>query len=113
MITYTYNHTGIPTNIIQNDEIYLPHLKMYVTDHLNNPARMQWIRFEEGADYPEIVKTRLHLAFIVEDLEESLVGKNVIIKPNSPSAGLTVAFIEENGEPIELMQVDKAVYGEI
>jgi hypothetical protein len=30
----------------------------------------------------------------------------VIIEPNSPSAGVTVAFISINGAPVELMQID-------
>jgi len=34
-----------------------------------------------------------------------LQGKNIIIPPNSPSDGVQVAFIEDNGAPIELMQI--------
>jgi len=30
----------------------------------------------------------------------------VLIEPNSPSPGVTVAFIEARGAPIELMQID-------
>jgi hypothetical protein len=31
----------------------------------------------------------------------------VIIAPNSPSPGVTVAFIEENGASVEFLQIDK------
>ena len=55
----------------------------------------------------EPVKTVPHVAFAVEDLESELEGKHAIIQPNSPSPGLTVAFIEVNGAPVELMQYDK------
>jgi hypothetical protein len=34
----------------------------------------------------------------------------VIIQPNSPSEGVLVAFIEENGAPIELIH-DKHLHG--
>ena len=37
-----------------------------------------------------------------------LQGENVIIAPNSPSAGVEVAFIDVNGAPVELMQIDHA-----
>ena len=40
-------------------------------------------------------------------MEEALLGRKIIIKPNSPSEGNIVAFIEEDGLPIELIQVDK------
>ena len=32
--------------------------------------------------------------------------KEVIIEPNSPAKGVTVAFIVENGAPIEFLQFD-------
>jgi hypothetical protein len=35
-------------------------------------------------------------------------GHRVIIEPNSPSVGVTVAFIEVNGAPVELLQIDHA-----
>lgn len=101
-----YNHIGIPTTEIQTDEIYLPHLKMYVTDPGRSPFGIQWMRFEAEAPYPELVLTVPHIAFEVDDLKLALLGQKVIVAPNSPSEGLTVAFIEENGVPVELMQYD-------
>lgn len=102
-----YNHMGIPTKENFENAIDLPHLKMTVTDHEDNEFGIQLMNFWEGAPYPELVKTKPHLAFEVENLEESLKGKKVIIKPNSPSEGLTVAFIEEKGLPVELMEYKK------
>ena len=55
--------------------------------------------------FPEIVKTIPHVAFEVDNLKEAIKGKKVIIRPNSPSEGVQVAFIEENGAPIEFIQV--------
>jgi hypothetical protein len=101
-----YNHLGIPTTGRFEGEIDLPHLKMTVSDHENNPFGVQWQRYWEDAPYPDLVKTIPHVAFEVDDLDAALEGQRVIIKPNSPSAGWTVAFIEVNGAPIELMQHD-------
>jgi hypothetical protein len=47
-----------------------------------------------------------HVAFEVDDLAAALEGRHVIIEPNSPSHGVTVAFIEVSGAPVELMQID-------
>lgn len=99
-----FNHIGIPRQEQFEGGIDLPDLKMTVTDHTNNPYGIQLQRYWEDAPYPELVKTIPHLAFEVDDLEAELKGKKVIIEPNSPSEGLTVAFIEENGVPIELME---------
>ena len=99
-----FNHIGIPTTEHFDGEIELPHLKITVSDHENNPYGIQWQRYWEDAVYPEIVKKVPHVAFEVEDLQAEIVGKKVLIEPNSPSDGLTVAFIEINGAPVELME---------
>lgn len=101
-----FNHLGIPTKDRFEGEINLPHLKMTVSDHKNNPYGIQWQRYWDDALYPELVKTVPHVAFEVDDLQKAIKGKNVIIQPNSPSKGLLVAFIEENGAPVELMQYE-------
>jgi hypothetical protein len=101
-----FNHLGIPTKGRFEGEIDLPHLKMTVSDHENNPYGIQWQRYWDDAPYPELVKTVPHVAFEVDDLEKAIEGKVVIIQPNSPSKGLVVAFIEENGAPVELMQYE-------
>jgi hypothetical protein len=99
-----FNHVGIPVTGSFEGEIDLPHLKMTVSDHENNPYGIQWQRYWKDAPYPELVKTVPHVAFVVDDLDGELEGKKVIIKPNSPSDGLRVAFIEVNGAPVELME---------
>lgn len=99
-----YNHIGIPTTSQFEGEEDLPHLKMTVSDHENNPFGIQWQRYWDNAPYPDLVKTVPHVAFEVDDLGTALTGHKVIIAPNSPSEGLIVAFVEVNGAPVELMQ---------
>jgi len=99
-----FNHLGIPTTERFEGEIDLPHLKITVSDHENNPYGIQWMRFWPDAPYPELVKTVPHAAFKVADLSAALQDQKVIIEPNSPSVGWTVAFIEVNGAPVELME---------
>lgn len=102
-----FNHLGIPTTASFEGEIDLPHLKITVSDHENNPYGIQWQRYWADAPYPELVKTVPHVAFEVDDLLVELEGKKVIIEPTSPSEGLMVAFIEVNGAPVELMEYSK------
>lgn len=104
-----YNHIGIPAQGSFEGEIPLPHLRMTVSDHQNNAYGIQWQRYWDDAPYPELVKTVPHVAFEVGDLAAALAGHRVIIEPNSPSAGVIVAFIEVNGAPVELMQIDHEV----
>ena len=99
-----YHHIGIPTKIPRDGEIYLEKYKVYATDHESNPFGIQWMRYEEDSPLPELVKTVTHVAFEVDDLFEAIKGKKVIIEPNSPSEGVIVAFIEENGAPVEFLE---------
>lgn len=99
-----FNHLGIPTTSRFGGEIDLPHLKITVSDHEDNPFGIQWQRYWDNAPYPELVKTIPHIAFEVDDLQSALEGHKVIIEPNSPSPDWLVAFIEVRGAPVELMQ---------
>lgn len=104
-----YNHIGIPTTGHFAGEIPLPHLKVTVSDHQNNPFGIQWQRYWESSSVPDLVKTVAHVAFEVDDLAAALRDQKVIIAPNSPSNGVMVAFIEVNGAPVELLQIDHSV----
>ena len=104
---FRYHHLGIPTTEDFAGATYLPHLKVHVSDHLATPYGIQWMRYGDECTLPTIVKEIPHVAFEVDDLIEALEGKEVIIEPNSPSTGVTVAFILENGAPVELLELSK------
>jgi hypothetical protein len=104
-----FNHIGIPTDRRFEGEIDLPHLKVTVSDHTDNPFGIQWIRYWPDAPYPELVRTVAHVAFEVDDLDAALRGREVIIAPNSPSRGAMVAFVMINGAPVELVQFDRSL----
>jgi hypothetical protein len=80
---------------------------MYVSGYDTSPFGIEWMRFEEGSTLPRLVQTVAHVAFEVDDLEAALVGREIIIEPNSPSPGVRVAFIVDDGAPVELMQIDR------
>jgi hypothetical protein len=100
-----FNHIGVPTRARFEGEIDLPHRQMTVSDHADNPYGIQWQRYWKDAPYPDLVKSVPHVAFEVADLIAAIDGQTVIIEPNSPSAGMMVAFIEVNGAPVELLQI--------
>ena len=79
---------------------------MYVSGFESTQYCVEWMRFEPGSCIPELVRTVPHVAFEVDDLEAELRGKEVLIAPNSPSPGVQVAFIVENGAPIEFLQFE-------
>ncbi len=72
-----------------------------------NPFGIEWMRFGPESNLPELVRTRPHLAFEVDDLDEAVAGRDVIVEPNSPSPGVRVAFIVQDGMPVEFLQIER------
>ena len=106
---WRYHHIGIPTQTPRPEEIHLPHLKIHVAGFESSPYGIQWMRYDADAPYPEIIKTVPHVAFEVDDLAAALEGKEILTPPNSPSEGVMVAMILDNGAPIELIAFSVAL----
>jgi hypothetical protein len=104
---YKYHHIGIPVQQPIKGEVYLPEYKLFHFGYEESEFGIEWMRYEKDCPLPEIVKTMPHVAFEVENIHEAIKEKKVIIEPNSPSRGTIVAFIEENGVPIELIQQEQ------
>jgi hypothetical protein len=102
-----YHHVGIPSTAPRPGEYYLSQFKTYVLDFESNPYGIEWMRYEPDSPLPELIKTVPHIAFEVDDLEAELAGQEILIPPNSPSPGVTVAFIVYDGAPIEFLKFEK------
>jgi len=101
-----YLHFGIPTTDEKNWAGYLPDMKVHFTDPDADPYGIEWIKFAADSPMHELVRTKAHVAFAVDDLDAALVGKKVINPPYSvPEAGLRFAFIEHDGAVIELTEI--------
>jgi hypothetical protein len=102
---YKYHHLGVPVTEPIPGEVYLKDYKIFHSGYDTSAYGIEFMRFEEDCPLPEIVKTKPHLAFEVKNVYIAIQGKKVIIEPNSPSEGTLVAFIEEDGMPIEFIQL--------
>jgi hypothetical protein len=45
--------------------------------------------------------------FAVDDLDVALEGRQILIPPNCPAPGVRVAFILDDGAPIELLELKR------
>jgi predicted enzyme related to lactoylglutathione lyase len=100
------NHFGIPTATEQANEFYAEGLKVHLTDYSSSPNKIEFLRFEEGSCMPELVQKVAHIAYEVPDLDAALKGAKVIVEPMRAGENLMIAFIEEEGIPVELMCFD-------
>jgi catechol 2,3-dioxygenase-like lactoylglutathione lyase family enzyme len=102
-----YHHIGIPTREKRPNEEYLRDFKVYVSGYDDSPFGVEWLRFEDDSPLPALVKGVPHVAFEVSDLATAIAGRGILIEPNSPSEGVTVAFIVDDGAPIELLEFSR------
>ena len=104
---WRYHHLGIPTSTPRQNERYIPHLKIYVSGFEETPYGVEWMRFEPDCKIDDLIKSVPHLAFEVDNLETALFGRSLLSDISSPSNGVRVAMIVDNGIPIELMEFQK------
>ena len=103
---YRFHHVGIPTSEHRPGERHLPEFGMHVSGFETSPFGIEWMRFDADCPLPELIQRVPHVAFEVDDLASALEGRDVLIAPNSPSPGVVVAFVIDDGAPVELMQID-------
>ena len=101
------NHFGVPTTTKQANESYAEGLKVWLTDYSQSANKIEFLRFEEGSCMHDLIQTVPHIAYEVDSLEEALKGANMLTEVMALSDELSVAFIEEEGIPIEIMCYSK------
>jgi hypothetical protein len=77
---------------------------VFVTDPEASPFRIEFLRFEEGSPMHELVQGKAHAAYVVDNLDEAIAGKNVIVEPFDATDTLRVAFITDGDAVLELME---------
>jgi hypothetical protein len=107
MPRFRYHHIGIPTDRPLPEAVRVAELKLYVSGYEQSPYGIEWMKFDPDCALPDLVKTVPHVAFVVDDLKAAIAGKEVLIAPNSPADGITVAFIVDNGAPVEFLHFDR------
>ena len=104
-----YHHIGIPTNEPKPNEKYLSDYKLFVSGFDKSEFGIEWMRFEPDSPISEIIKKVPHIAFEVKNLDSAIEGKKLIGEISSPSEGVRVAMILENGVPVEFLEFDKNI----
>lgn len=103
---YKYDHFGVPIKKKRENMIYYPEYRVWCADYEKDPYRIEWIYFEEESPMHPLIQTVSHVCFIVDDIQKAVKNKKMLLKPTH-FEGIWMAFIEENGVPIEFIQPPK------
>ncbi|QDP72010.1 helicase [Legionella israelensis] len=100
---YQYHHVGIPVTEPRPKERYSSVMDMY-TSGGELPGRIQYHRFGPNCPLHKLIQTQPHVAYKVDNLDEAIRGKNVLLQPYFPLKNFKVAMIEEHGAVIEFIE---------
>lgn len=100
---YQYHHVGIPVTEPRSGERYSAVMDMY-TSGGELPGRIQYHRFGPNCPLHPLIKTQPHIAYKVDNLDEAIKGKHVILEPYFPLKNFKVAMVEEHGAVIEFIE---------
>jgi hypothetical protein len=101
-----FHHVGVITDEQQPGEIYVAQTKVHVTNPVNHPYRVEYLRFEPDSPVTGPVRCQPHMAFAVDDLEAEIKGEQVLLGPFRAMEGLRVVFILKDDAVFEFMQFD-------
>ena len=100
-----FSHIGMITDTPQTGEVFVEPTRVWVTDFLKHPYRIEWLRFEPDSPVSGPVRQQPHVAFRVPSIEDACRGMPVLIEPFEPLTGLRVGFyLSVDGVVIELME---------
>jgi hypothetical protein len=100
-----FSHVGIVTDQKQPGEVFVPATKVWITDFLKHPFKVEWLRFEPDSPVTGPVRTQPHVAYRVPSIKEASRGMKVLIEPFQPLPGLRVGFYESvDGAVVEFME---------
>lgn len=99
-----FDHMGLPTDEKQSGEMYVEETKVWVTDPAAHPYKVEFLRFEPDTPVKGPVRDLPHIAFRVDNLEEAMAGKEVLLGPFNATDTLRVVFVEQDGAVFEFME---------
>jgi hypothetical protein len=99
-----FDHVGVPTAEKQPEEMYVADTKVWVTDPLRHPHRIEYLRYEPDTPVSGPVRDLPHMAFRVDNLEREIEGAEILLGPFQPTSTLRVAFVLRDGAVFEYME---------
>lgn len=77
-----FMHIGIPVTNRKNGMVYEDKYKVWVTDPDNYDLSIEYLKYEEGTPFPEILHKNPHICYMVEDMQPYLdEAQQVIFGP--------------------------------
>jgi hypothetical protein len=100
-----YMHIGIPVTNKKPNMTYHDDMKLWLSNPDDYDYKIEYLKFEEGGPFPEVMHRNPHVAYRVDDAGPYLAeADEVIFGPVGNPDGTRMAFIIKDGAIIELYE---------
>lgn len=101
-----YMHIGIPITNKKPGMTYNEGAKFWVSNVDDYDYKIEYLKFEEGTPFPEVLHRNPHVAYKVDNLEHYIeAADSVICGPmDSGSGKARLAFVWKDGAVLELYE---------
>ena len=100
-----YMHIGIPVLNKKEGMTYNEAMKFWVSNVDDYDFKIEYLKFEEGTRFPEILSKQPHVAYKVDNMDPYLKeAQQVIFGPETLSDTVRLAFITLDDAIIELYE---------
>lgn len=99
-----FEHIGIITDQPKPGESFVSATRVWRTDFLAHPFRVEWLRFEPDSPVPAAVRQQAHVAFRVDDIRAAAQGMKVLLEPFDVGPRIVGFYQADDGAVVEFLQ---------
>lgn len=100
-----YMHIGIPVTNKKPGMTYNPDMKLWMSNPDDYDYKIEYLKFEEGTPFPEIMHKNPHVAYKVDALAPYIEDADeLIFGPADAGPGARLAFVIKDDTIIELYE---------
>jgi len=100
-----FMHIGIPITNKKPGMTYAEGMKIWMSNPDDYEYKIEYLKFEEGTPFPEIMHRNPHVAYKVDNLEKHLEkADETIFPPTEIGPGIRIAFAIKDGAILEFYE---------
>ena len=100
-----YMHIGIPVKEPKPNMSHSEEMKLWLSNPDDYDYKIEYLVFEEGGPFPEIMQKNPHVAYKTDDMNPYLADADeVVFGPVVAGPGARMAFVIKDGAIIELYE---------
>ena len=101
----TYMHIGIPITNRKPGMLHNEGAKFWYSNVDDYDYKIEYLKFEEGTRFPEILSKQPHVAYKVDNMDPYIAqAQQVIFGPEVLSGSVRLAFVIQDDAIIELYE---------